>query len=813
MKLIQITLCPFAGFTNHTVHFSDGLNVMFGPNELGKSTLFNAIHAVLFISTNLPKNNTDYKSILPFFPLQGKHDFIAVELQFESANKLYTLRKKWSDAKSVSACSLSSSDENLSTPNSVDQRLSELLKINRATWEHVLLIKQSSIGETVSRLKEQKNNIDTISHASGDQLNDIDPQKFLTAINNQLEEYNERWDAVNKKPEGGRGIDNPWSKPGHIAAQWYLVKTIFSKGENLKKIELELDNVNQELQLVNHQLTPVIDFLNWAQPLSSSLSKRIEIENKILQFENQLNPLMNEIKEWQRCEDTLPILQKNYDDKSEQIKLIETESTVAEKRSKFQLLQNDFKKLKELKQKIDDGKKELGNIQEISEEDYKNCLQYLDELHQASIKMDAQQLIVELLSNENTEIQVSAGKDNPRKIQLHPQQLEQIKTSGFVSINHQGLTITVKSGVEDIDHLKNIIQQTSSDTDAIFKKYNLTGMDELKKQYHQRQQLISNQQQLNSDYQLILSDRTFEEMEKQIEELASLPMTRDLEILRKLQVSEKVNLNQIQNEINKSRHTIEDFKNKYTSLDDLNKELLQKNTKKILLEQSLNTLDPLPEGYKTAADFQLEIQQYQKQKDELKEKQNTLIQQKSILEMKSQEEEFTLPEYREKYILENDRLNQLFKKSAVLERLRNRCIAMIAEQKVDPFQEVRADIKKYLKELTNEKYTSFTDDHGVPTDITSEQSGITIPATSLSVGMRGSLAIALRLAYAKKYMQEMYGFLLMDDPLTELDEERSILASGVISAFAQQKQVILMTCDKDHARLFEHAHALSYTKA
>ena len=94
MKLLKITLCPFAGFTNHTVHFSDGLNVMFGPNELGKSTLFNAIHSALFISTNLPKNNTDYKSILPFFPLQGKHDFIAVELQFESEKKLYTLRKK-----------------------------------------------------------------------------------------------------------------------------------------------------------------------------------------------------------------------------------------------------------------------------------------------------------------------------------------------------------------------------------------------------------------------------------------------------------------------------------------------------------------------------------------------------------------------------------------------------------------------------------------------------------------------------------------------------------------------------------------------
>jgi exonuclease SbcC len=813
MKLLNITLCPFAGFTNHTVHFSDGLNVMFGPNELGKSTLFNAIHAALFISTNLPKNNTDYKSILPFFPLQGKHDFIAVELQFESANKLYILRKKWSDAKSVSACSLSSSDENLSTPDSVDQRLSELLKINRATWEHVLLIKQSSIGETVSRLKEQKNNIDTISHASGDQLNDIDPQKFLTAINNLLEEYNERWDAVNKKPEGGRGIENPWSKPGFIAAQWYKVESILSKAKNLKEIEQDLDNLNQEIQLVNNQLTPVIDFLNWAQPLSSSLSKRIEIDNQILQLQNQLKPLMDTIKEWQRCADTLPILQKNYDDKAVQIKLIFKESETADKRFKFQLLQNDFKKLNDLKQKIDDGKNELEKIQEISEDDYKNCLQYLDDLHHASIKMDAQQLIVELLSNENTEIQVSAGKDNPRKIQLNSQQLEQIKTSGFVSVSHQGLTITVKSGLEDIDHLKNIIQQTSSDADAFFNKYNVTGIDELKKLYHQRQQLISNQHKLNSDFQLILSGRTFEEIENQIQELASLPMTRDLNILNELQVSEKANLIQIESEIRKSRNTIEDFEKKYTSLDDLNNELLQKNSNKLLLEQSLNTLDPLPEGYKNAADFQLKIQQYQKQKDELKEKQNTLLQQKNLLELNSKDEEYSLPEYREKYTLENDRIKQLYKESKVLERLRNRCVVLISEQKIDPFEEVRADIILYLKELTNEKYTSFIDDHGVPTDITSDQAEITIPASSLSVGMRGSLAIALRLAFAKKYMHDMYGFLLMDDPLTELDEERSLLASRVISSFAQQKQVILMTCDKDHARLFEHAHTIKYTQA
>ncbi len=53
MKIQSIRLHPFAGITDKTYEFNNGLSVICGPNEEGKSTVFKAIHQVLFLETNL----------------------------------------------------------------------------------------------------------------------------------------------------------------------------------------------------------------------------------------------------------------------------------------------------------------------------------------------------------------------------------------------------------------------------------------------------------------------------------------------------------------------------------------------------------------------------------------------------------------------------------------------------------------------------------------------------------------------------------------------------------------------------------------
>ena len=67
MILKSIHLQPFAGINDKKYHFTNGLNVICGPNEDGKSTITKAIRYVLFLETNLTpaKRENALRDVLP----------------------------------------------------------------------------------------------------------------------------------------------------------------------------------------------------------------------------------------------------------------------------------------------------------------------------------------------------------------------------------------------------------------------------------------------------------------------------------------------------------------------------------------------------------------------------------------------------------------------------------------------------------------------------------------------------------------------------------------------------------------------------
>ena len=78
MNIISVKLNPFGGLSDKKITLENGLNVVFGPNEAGKSTLFNAIQKIMFTPTNINKRTFD-KEIKKFIPIGGG-DTIEVEL-------------------------------------------------------------------------------------------------------------------------------------------------------------------------------------------------------------------------------------------------------------------------------------------------------------------------------------------------------------------------------------------------------------------------------------------------------------------------------------------------------------------------------------------------------------------------------------------------------------------------------------------------------------------------------------------------------------------------------------------------------------
>ena len=72
----------------------------------------------------------------------------------------------------------------------------------------------------------------------------------------------------------------------------------------------------------------------------------------------------------------------------------------------------------------------------------------------------------------------------------------------------------------------------------------------------------------------------------------------------------------------------------------------------------------------------------------------------------------------------------------------------------------------------------------------------------LSFGTKDTFSLALRLTMADYFLAGKEGFLVLDDPLVDMDLSRQSLAARQINEFAKTKQVIFLTCHEHTASLF-----------
>jgi uncharacterized protein YhaN len=63
--------------------------------------------------------------------------------------------------------------------------------------------------------------------------------------------------------------------------------------------------------------------------------------------------------------------------------------------------------------------------------------------------------------------------------------------------------------------------------------------------------------------------------------------------------------------------------------------------------------------------------------------------------------------------------------------------------------------------------------------------------------------MALRLSMADYFLKINEGFLIMDDPMTDMDIIRQAKTVSCLNDYAQTRQVIVFTCHQSHADQFD----------
>jgi exonuclease SbcC len=152
---------------------------------------------------------------------------------------------------------------------------------------------------------------------------------------------------------------------------------------------------------------------------------------------------------------------------------------------------------------------------------------------------------------------------------------------------------------------------------------------------------------------------------------------------------------------------------------------------------------------------------------------------------------------------------QALRRAQALRTVQTAAKAVLEQSGAGPQERFERDLGRYAAELTAERYRAMPLADGLPAEM-ERQDGLRLPFDLLSGGTRALFALALRLAMADAFLEEAEGFLIMDDPLVDLDPERQERASAVLARFAGRpgRQLLLFTCHPAHAARFPQARLL-----
>ena len=143
MNIQNVGCDQFAGIQRKNIEFDQGLNLIIGDNETGKSTLVDLIYFLLFKDVKLD-GRTDVEFLDKYFPkkVQGPQgDVIDGVLEFETENGTYKIKKEWE--KGAGTCRLVCPDgtsiKNIDQINSI---LSEELGYSAGVYDEIVFASQ-----------------------------------------------------------------------------------------------------------------------------------------------------------------------------------------------------------------------------------------------------------------------------------------------------------------------------------------------------------------------------------------------------------------------------------------------------------------------------------------------------------------------------------------------------------------------------------------------------------------------------------------------------------------------------------------------
>jgi DNA repair protein SbcC/Rad50 len=805
----RIKLVSFAGVSSRTVEFTPGLNIVFGENEAGKSTIFNAIEHALLTPSKLTKTRLT-KEMGRYLPAGGG-DTVKVDLDFSTDTGAYTLKKSWGAAASVE---LGLPDGSLVTDDAAVAGLLEgLLPASPAVMKAVFLTYQSGMERLLSDLESSNDALFDLREVLRQALDGGDgysSDRFMSRVRKEIDVHYGRWDKTTGGPEQGRGISNPWKQGcGRILSEWYAVENLKSDLEKTTHGEDELAIIAGNLEKAVQEQKQVTAFLGDHEKARDFASVRGETLREIEYAEKLEEDHAAVYDQWP----------KDLERQGESIAALEKKKLRVDElvREKEKARENDRKKsrLKEVASKVQNAREysealalaqkklETGTL--ISNEAFAGLREQVECLEKLEREISAGSLSLAVEAQKDVELVIRKGVDEPEQVSIKEGERVSFGTEGAVSIGHHDFTITVGPGMADFPALEEEYRGTFQKLSETLASMGVESTSEAAERNGEYTKITRDAEVAGKLLEAALAGETLANLEAELSsatgEAKGLP------------------IEEIQEELTTTEHEIKNLEAGLTDLDTTLKGyvsdfdtreavldlLLTDREKKKELNQRIEDGPVLPSGFddwpsvvKACSDNRLRADTLSGQILDLEKRKTELV--TGMPDESAEETGLRLNQAERK-------LEKALARASALERILKKTHELLAQGEVEITDELRQSFEENLKEITGGKYAESRFAGDLPDGVLRED-GVALPFSQLSSGTRDGFSLALRLAMARCFVGDAEGFVVMDDPLVDMDDRRRPAASAVLETYSAGVQTIVFTCHENHAALFDEKRVI-----
>lgn len=805
MKLKSIKLHPFAGIRDKSIEFDDGLNVLLGPNEAGKSTIYNAILNGLLTTTSLTTTKVE-SEMGRFFPASGG-DVIRVDLELldEDHNTIRIL-KAWKKGNRKGSASLHLADgTEITDEEKVQQRVEELLPVSAATLRTILLADQSGLHRTIREMEQE----DGVRKELGDILRQnlmetggVSVDRFRELLDNRYEEYFKRWDREQEYPKDNRGINRPFKVgTGKIVDAYYEKEQLRLNLEKARRFENELDQLNDQLSGLIHRHNEMRQEYEKLEPLEKGISKRKDKEHQLENAELKKKRLLEISQKWPVLEDRIKNLEPKKKEQQEKIERLHKEQQKAQNKQRAEQLSEKIKKLDELSEKVKDAKKEVEEAQKIEPDDIQGLRKIKNEINNLKSRIEGARLTLRLNTKADQAIRFGEAGKPEKDIKAKAGKTIEKKASGGFTLSMDGVNIEVFSGEGDLEEVVKTISKKEQELKKQFEKLNVDSIQSAESAaelYRQKNQQLTQAENL---YINELGDHDVDALKNELEELGDLDQVRSANEISDDLVNARTEFESLKKDAGAAQEQVAEWKKDYETVEDVILELAEASKLIKDLKAEMEKLPKLPEGYDSADDFIQKVKSLDQDIRGLEKEVNEKKIEKAKLENDAPE---TSSEELQKMLEEAEsEFERIHKEGETLAKVRERTQRLLESMDANTYSGLEKSLLRWLQQMVGDRFEEIKMNDDLPSTFTTDD-GRPLTYNLLSHGTKDTVALAWRFALTEHFLQYQAGFIILDDPMVDMDPERREMASEAIEEFSKEQQVLVLTCHPEHEKMLQH---------